>query len=150
MKPYRLHLVAMVLGLAISAISATAMQAHGVSYEQVRQAMDAAEAEATRNGWRLTIVFADSAGVPIYLRRMPGATPRSYDIAMAKVRTALTSRMHTVDYAKALAEGKVDTVRGGVTFEGGLLVRVNGVIVGAMTASGARGAEDAQAVKARA
>jgi uncharacterized protein GlcG (DUF336 family) len=56
--------------------------------------------------------------------------------------------MHTVDYARALAAGQVDTVRGGVTFEGGLLVKVNGVIVGAMTASGARGSEDAQAVKA--
>ena len=120
----------------------------GLSYEQVRVAMDSAEAEARRNGWRLTIVVADSAGVPIYLRRMPGATPRSYEIAMAKVRTVLTSKMHTADYARELAAGRVDTVPGGVTFEGGYLVRVGGAIVGAMTASGARGSEDAQAVRA--
>ena len=119
-----------------------------LTYEQVRVAMDSAEAEAQRNGWRLTIVVADSAGVPIYLRRMPGATPRSYEIAMAKVKTALTSKMHTVDYARELAAGRVDTVAGGVTYEGGYLIRVGGVIVGAMTASGASGSEDAQAVRA--
>ena len=119
-----------------------------LTYEQVRVAMDSAEAEAQRNGWRLTIVVADSAGVPIYLRRMPGATPRSYEIAMAKVKTALTSKMHTVDYARELAAGRVDTVAGGVTYEGGYLIRLGGVIVGAMTASGARGSEDAQAVRA--
>ena len=120
----------------------------GLTYEQVRVAMDSAEAEARRNGWRLTIVVADSAGVPIYLRRMPGATARSYEIAMAKVRTVLTSKMHTADYARELAAGRVDTVRGGVTYEGGYVVRVGGAIVGAMTASGARGSEDAQAVRA--
>jgi uncharacterized protein GlcG (DUF336 family) len=67
---------------------------------------------------------------------------------MAKVKTALTSRMHTVDYARELAAGKVDSVPGGVTYEGGFLIRINGAIVGAMTASGARGSEDAQAVRA--
>jgi uncharacterized protein GlcG (DUF336 family) len=137
------------LGLSFSAISAFTVQAQSaLTYEQVRTAMDSAEAEAKRNGWRLTIVVADSAGVPIYLRRMPGASPRSYEIAMAKVKTALTSRMHTVDYARELAAGKVDSVPGGVTYEGGFLIRINGAIVGAMTASGARGSEDAQAVRA--
>jgi glc operon protein GlcG len=137
----------LLLALAVAPASpAHAQQA--LTYDQARTAMDAAEAEARRNGWNLTIVVADSAGVPIYLRRMPNATARSYEIAMAKVRTALGSRMHTGDYARALAEGRADTVRGGVTFEGGYLIRVNGVIVGAMTASGARGSEDAQAVRA--
>ncbi len=142
------YLLTLILSLGLTGMATSNAEAQGLSYDQVRKAMDAAEAEATKNGWRLTIVIADSAGVPLYLRRMPGATPRSYEIAMAKVRTALTSKMHTVDYARALAAGQVDTVRGGVTFEGGLLVKVNGVIVGAMTASGARGSEDAQAVKA--
>lgn len=138
-----------VLALTINGVSSLSARAQSaLTYDQVRTAMDSAEAEAKRNNWRLTIVVADSAGVPIYLRRMPGATPRSYEIAMAKVRTVLTSRMHTVDYARELAAGKVDTVRGGVTFEGGYLVRMGGSIVGAMTASGARGSEDAQVVRA--
>jgi glc operon protein GlcG len=148
MKTFGARLFAFALCLGLAAMVPSIMEAQALTYDQIKKAMDGAEAEASKNGWRLTIVIADSAGVPLYLRRMPGATPRSYEIAMAKVRTALTSRMHTVDYARALAAGQVDTVRGGVTFEGGLLIRVNGAIVGAMTASGARGSEDAQAVKA--
>lgn len=119
-----------------------------LTYEQARTAMDAAEAEARRNGWNLTIVVADADGVPIYLRRMPDASARSYEIAMAKVRTALAAGMATGDYGQALAAGRADSIPNGITFEGGYPVRVGGQIVGAMGASGARGSEDAQAVRA--
>jgi glc operon protein GlcG len=110
--------------------------------------MDAAEAEARANGWNLTIIVADADGVPIYLRRMDGASPRTFEIATRKVRTALASGMATGDYGQALAAGRVDEVPDGVTFEGGYPIRVGGEIVGAMAASGARGSEDAQSVRA--
>lgn len=131
---------------AAAADEATAQQ--GLTYEQARIAMDAAEAEARRNNWNLTIVVADAQGVPIYLRRMQNASPRSYEIAMAKIRTALAARMPTGEYGQALAAGRVDTIPNGITFEGGYPLRVGGQIVGAMAASGARGSEDAQAVRA--
>jgi uncharacterized protein GlcG (DUF336 family) len=79
---------------------------------------------------------------------MAGATQKNYEIAMRKVKTALTSGMHTVDYAAALKAGKVKEVPDGVTFDGGLLLRRDGKVVGAMSASGATGAQDAQAVRA--
>lgn len=123
-----------------------APQAARITLEQARTAMDAAEAESRANGWNLTIAIADADGIPVYVRRMDGAPARTWDIAMRKIRTALGSGMHTVDYARALAAGQTDTIPDGVTFEGGLLLRVNGEIVGAMSASGARGSEDAQVV----
>jgi len=119
-----------------------------ITHQQAQTAMDAAEAEARANGWTLTILISDADGLPISLRRMDGASARSYDIAMRKVRTALGSGMHTVDYARALAAGQTDTIPDGTLFEGGLLLRVNGEIVGAMSASGATGAQDAQVVRA--
>ena len=119
-----------------------------ITHQQAQLAMDAAEADARANNWTLTIVISDAEGIPIALRRMDGASARSYDIAMRKVRTALGSGMHTVDYARALAAGQTDTIPDGTTFEGGLLLRVDGEIVGAMTASGATGAQDAQVVRA--
>jgi glc operon protein GlcG len=119
-----------------------------VTFEQAEAAMDAAEAEARANTWRLTIVVADSAGVPIYLRRLPGASSGSYDIAMAKVRTSLASGMHTGDYARTVREGRIAAIEGGTSFEGGLLIRLDGKVVGAMSASGASAAQDAQAVRA--
>jgi uncharacterized protein GlcG (DUF336 family) len=139
-------LPALALGALLGASPSAAQQA--LTYEQARVAVDAAEAEARRNGWNLTIVIADAAGVPIYLRRMTGASARTYEIATAKVRTALAARMATGDYGQALAAGRADTIPNGITFEGGYPVRLGGEIVGAMSASGARGSEDAQAVRA--
>jgi glc operon protein GlcG len=137
----------LLLMLAILGTSrAEAQQA--LTYEQARTAMDAAEAEARRNSWNLTIVIADAQGVPMYLRRMANASPRSYEVAMGKIRTALAAGMATGDYGQALAAGRADTIPNGITFEGGYPIRMGGQIVGAMSASGARGAEDAQAVRA--
>lgn len=143
-------LVLPVLSFAIPAAAEAqqpqAPQVPRITLEQARTALDAAEAEARANGWNLTFAIADAEGIPVYVRRMDGAPARTWDIAMRKIRTSLGSGMHTVDYARALAAGQTDTIPEGVTFEGGLLLRVNGEIVGAMSASGARGSEDAQAV----
>jgi len=134
--------------LTLAVLASPVRAQNPLTYEQARTAMDAAEAEARANGWNLTIVVADADGVPIYLRRMDGAGPRTYEIASRKVRTALASGMATGDYGQALAAGQVDEVPDGVTFEGGYPIRVGGEIIGAMAASGARGSEDAQSVRA--
>lgn len=143
--PTRFMLPLLVLTL-IAAAPASAQQA--ITSAQARTAMDAAEAEARGNGWNLTILIVDAEGVPIYLRRMDGASPRTHEIATRKVRTALASGMSTGEYAQALAAGRVAEVPDGVTFEGGYLIRMGGQTVGAMSASGATGAQDAQAVRA--
>ena len=51
-------------------------------------------------------------------------------------------------YGQALAAGTTDTIPGGIHYEGGLPIMMNGEMVGAMAASGARGSEDAEAVRA--
>ena len=135
------------LSLAILGV-APAMGQQSLTYEQARTAMDAAEEDARSNQWNLTIVVADAEGVPIYVRRMEGASSRTYEVAMRKVRTALAAGMATGDYGQALAAGRVEEIPDGVTFEGGYPIRLGGLIVGAMSSSGARGSEDAQAVRA--
>jgi glc operon protein GlcG len=134
--------------LPLPGVGAAPAQAQAITLEQAKTAMDAAEAEARKNKWNLAIVIVDADGIPIYLRRMEPATAKNYEIAMGKVRTALTSGMHTVDYAAALKAGKTKEIPNGITFEGGYLMRRGGQVVGAMSASGARGAEDAQVVRA--
>jgi glc operon protein GlcG len=133
--------------LALALFAAPAL-AQPLTYEEARTAMDAAEAEARANGWNLTILIADAEGVPLYLRRFGGAMPRSYEIATAKVLTVLGSGMSTAEYAAALQAGEIEAIEGAVTWEGGYLIRRGGEIIGAMTASGARGSEDAQVVRA--
>lgn len=119
-----------------------------LTFEEARTAMDAAEAEARANDWNVTIIIADAEGVPLYLRRFGGASSRSYEIASAKILTVLGSGMSTGEYAAAVEAERIEPIEGAVTFEGGYLIRRNGEVIGAMSASGVRGAQDAQIVRA--
>jgi glc operon protein GlcG len=138
------------LFLILPALGASPAEAQeALTFEQAETAMAAAEAEAARNGWNLTIVITDADGVPLNVRRRGGASPRTYTIAMGKTRTALAAGMPTGDYGRGLAAGTItDTIPNGITFDGGYVIRIGGQIVGAMSASGARGTEDAQVVRA--
>ena len=119
-----------------------------ITLDDARRAMDAGEAEARRNGWNLVFVISDAEGTPIYVRRMDGVPKRNYEIALNKISTTITSGMHTADYAAAVREGRMAAIEGALTYEGGLLLRRDGQVIGAFSSSGARGSEDAQAVRA--
>ncbi|HSK20413.1 MAG TPA: heme-binding protein [Longimicrobiales bacterium] len=119
-----------------------------LTLEEAKTAMDAGEAEARSNGWNLVFVISDAEGTPIYIRRMDGVPKRNYEIALNKISTSIESGMHTADYAAAVREGRIPAIEGALTYEGGLLLRRDGRVVGAFSASGARGSEDAQAVRA--
>ena len=119
-----------------------------ITGEEAKAAMDAAEAEARANGWELAFVIADADGVPIYTRRMDGVPTRNANIAMNKINTVITSGMDTPDYVAGVEAGTVEEIEGALPYDGGLILRRGGQVVGAFSASGARGHEDAQAVRA--
>lgn len=133
--------------LALMAIGPRTAEAQ-ITMAQAQAAVDAAEAEARANGWNLTIYVADAEGVPVYLRRMDGASPRTTDIVMRKVHVVITTGEPTLVYGQALAAGTTDTIPGGIHYEGGLPIMMDGTMIGAMAASGARGSEDAEVVRA--
>jgi glc operon protein GlcG len=139
-----------IFGLALLAAFGIALPvaAQPLTYEEARTAMDAAEAEARANNWNLAIIISDATGVPLYVRRFGGAGVRFHEIAAGKIKTVLATGMSTGEYAAALRDGRIEAIEGGITFEGGYLIRRNGEIIGAMSASGARGSEDAQVVRA--
>lgn len=110
--------------------------------------MDAAEAEARANSWNVTIVIVDSAGVPIYLRRMNGASARSYDIALNKARTSAATGLTTLEYGQRRSAGTMDSIPNGITFEGGLPIRMSGRLLGGIGTSGVRANQDAQISRA--
>jgi glc operon protein GlcG len=122
--------------------------APALSLAQARQMVDAAEAEARANEWNVTIVVTDVDGVPIYLRRLDGASPRSYDIAFNKARTVAATGMSTLEYGQALNAGTVQPIENGINFEGGLPIRLGGELVGGIGTSGVRSNEDAQISRA--
>ena len=115
-----------------------------LTYELAKQVMEAAEAEARRNKWNVTIVVTDAAGVPVYLRRLDGASPRSYEIAMRKAATVVAARLKTSEYGERLKKGDVKEVPDGITFAGGVPIVRGGEFIGAVGTSGVRANEDEQ------
>ena len=102
-------LLALPIGLLAAAAVAAQTPAtpapQALTYEMAVQVIDAAEAEARKNKWNVTIVVTDAAGVPVVLRRLTGASPRSYDIATRKAATVVASKLATSAYGEQLKAG---------------------------------------------
>ena len=119
-----------------------------LTYETAVQVIDAAEAEARKNKWNVTIVVTDAAGVPVVMRRLTGASPRSYDIASRKAATVVATKLTTAIYGEQLKAGSVKEVPNGITFAGGVPIMRGGEFIGAVGTSGVRAIEDEQISKA--
>ena len=119
-----------------------------MTYEMAVQIIDAAEAEARKNKWNVTIVVTDAAGMPVVLRRLTGASPRSYDIAMRKAATVVASKLTTAEYGVQLKTKAVAEVPNGITFAGGVPVMRGTEFIGAVGTSGVQAIQDEQISKA--
>ena len=119
-----------------------------MTYEMAVQIIDAAEAEARTNKWNVTIVVTDAAGMPVVLRRLTSASPRSYDIAMRKAATVVAAKMTTADYGVKLKTKEVTEVPNGITFAGGVPVMRGAEFIGAVGTSGVQAIQDEQVSKA--
>ena len=113
-----------------------------LTYEMALQVIDAAEVEARKNKWNVTIVVTDAAGIPVVLRRLTGASPRSYDIATRKAATVVASKLTTADYGAQLKAKTVTEVPNGITFAGGVPIMRGSEFIGAVGTSGVTAAQD--------
>jgi len=119
-----------------------------LTYALAQQAMEAAEAEARRNNWNVTIVITDAAGIPVQVRRLDGASARSYDVAMRKAATVVATRLATSTYGEQLKAGTAKEVPNGVTFAGGVPIVRGGEFIGAVGTSGVAALDDERISKA--
>ena len=142
---FKRFMSAMVLcgGMGLAGLAA-AQEAPALTLEMAERAMTAAIAESRANNWNLTIAIVDAAGVPVMIHRMDGASPRSFDIALAKARVVTATGLSSGEYGRRLQAGEIAEVENGVTFAGGVPIVRNGERIGAITSSGARAAEDEQ------
>ena len=141
--------VTVVLAAAVAGAQTPAAPApQALTYEMAVQVIDAAEAEARKNKWNVTIVVTDAAGVPVVLRRLTGASPRSYEIATRKAATVVATRLTTAIYGEQLKAGTVKEVPNGITFAGGVPIMRGGEFIGAVATSGVQAIQDEQISKA--
>jgi len=122
-----------------------------LSLADARTIAQAAETEAVRNQWAVTICVCDDGGHPLWLHRMDGCAPISSAIAPAKARTAALGRRPSKAYEDVINNGRysflsVPSLEG--MLEGGEPIIVDGVTVGAVGVSGVKSTEDAQVARA--
>jgi glc operon protein GlcG len=117
----------------------------------VTRILAAAEAEAHRNHWAVTIAICDDGGHLLALKRLDGVAPIAAYIAPEKARTAALGRRDTAVYEKMINEGRTSFLSAPVLagmLEGGIPLTVDGQVVGAIGVSGVRSSEDAQIARA--
>jgi glc operon protein GlcG len=120
-----------------------------LTIEDAKIIADAAEAEAQKNGWRVSIAVMDSAGYPLLLHRLDGAPLHTTDIALGKGRTSALTRGATKGMEDKIVGGRVTLLSlGMLPVEGGEPVMAGKDCVGAVGVSGAQSHEDAQIAKA--
>lgn len=122
-----------------------------LSADDVKRIAAAAEAEAVRNQWNVTVAIVDEGGHLLALQRLDGAPPISSYIAPEKARTAALGRRETKLYEDVINQGRVSFLSAPVLqgmLEGGVPVIVEGQVIGAVGVSGVKSSEDAQIAKA--
>lgn len=122
-----------------------------LTLEDCRRIATAAEAEAARNGWAVSIAIADDGGHLLWLQRLDGAAPISSHIAPAKARTAALGRRESRVYEEMINQGRqaflsAPTLEG--MLEGGVPILHEGQCLGAVGVSGVKSTEDAQVARA--
>jgi glc operon protein GlcG len=110
----------------------------------------AAEAEALKNNWDVTIAVLDEGGNLLYLQRLDEAPLGSILVAQEKARTALLFKRPTKAFEEIIANGRsaMLTLPGATPIEGGLPLLNNGAIVGSIGISGVQSPQDAQIAQA--
>ena len=111
----------------------------------------AAQAEAQRNQWAVSIAIVDAGGHLLHFQRLDGAPPISSHIAPAKAHTAALGCRESKVYEDVINGGRYSflsapTVQG--LLEGGVPIMKDGQCIGAVGVSGVKSSEDAQVAKA--
>lgn len=115
-----------------------------------KQIAAAAEVEAQKNKWNVTIAVVDDGGNLLFLQRLDDAPLGSITVAQEKARTALLFKRPTKVFEEIVAGGRVAMLMlpGATPIEGGLPLVNNGQIIGAIGISGVQSPQDAQIAQA--
>jgi uncharacterized protein GlcG (DUF336 family) len=119
--------------------------------QDIKAIAAAAEAEATKNGWAVSICIVDDGGHLLWFTRLDGAAPISAHIAPAKARTAAVGRRESKGYEDMINGGRMSFLSAPALdgmLEGGVPIVKDGQCLGAVGVSGVKSSEDAQIAKA--
>jgi uncharacterized protein GlcG (DUF336 family) len=111
----------------------------------------AAEAEALKHNWAVSIAIVDDGGHLLWLQRLDGAAAISAHIAPAKANTAALGRRESRVYEEIINGGRYSFLSAPQLqgmLEGGVPILKDGQCLGAVGVSGVKSTEDAQIARA--
>jgi glc operon protein GlcG len=116
----------------------------------VKQIASAAEAEARKNNWNVSIAIVDEAGQLMHFIRMDDTANSTVIVAQGKARHAVNYRRDTKFHQDILEKGNA-VVLGlpeSLPVEGGVRLVANGKVIGAIGVAGVQASQDAQVARA--
>jgi uncharacterized protein GlcG (DUF336 family) len=125
-------------------------QLHALTLEAAQAMAAAAERFALARAWTVAIAVVDAAGGLILFHSLDGTQPASQEIAVLKARTAARLHRPTKALEEGIAGGRTAllSVPGMLALEGGVPIRVDDQIVGAIGVSGMTSVQDAEVAAA--
>jgi glc operon protein GlcG len=121
-----------------------------ITLDLAKQLATVGEREIARNSFQMFLAIVDESGIPIFVERVNDAQPGSYEVAIAKARTAALYRRPSKAFD--------DMVRGGATtllsipqittVEGGVPLTFDGKVIGAVGLSGGSAVQDGAVAQA--
>jgi uncharacterized protein GlcG (DUF336 family) len=151
-KRYRV-LATLLFGWASFAAMAQVPQ-YGVSInlEQAKKAIAAAQVEARKNSWPVAVAIVDNAGMLVAYERMDNTQTGSVQASIDKAVSAAMYRRSTKVFQDAVAGGGAGMralgLRGASPVEGGLVLMMDGKVVGGIGVSGVNADQDGLVAKA--
>jgi len=122
-----------------------------LEFSDIKAIAAAAEAEALKNSWAVSIAIVDDGGNMLWFQRLDGAAPISAHIAPGKARTSAMGRRESKVYEDMINGGRASFLSApnleGM-LEGGVPIMKDGQCLGAVGVSGVKSSEDAQIAKA--
>lgn len=121
-----------------------------LTLDVAKKLAEAARAEAAANKWTMVIAVVDEGANLMYLERADGTQIGSIDVAQEKAKSAVKFKRPTKAFEDALVGGRQAILKlpGALPVEGGVPLMIDGVVLGAIGASGGTSAQDGQVVAA--
>lgn len=123
-----------------------------ISLADARSVLAAAQAEAQKNQWNVSVAVLDTGGHLVAFERLDRAGFATVEAAIEKARTAAGFRRPSKGFHDMVAAGgeglRMLALPGAVPIDGGVPLVVGGRIVGAVGVSGVTSAQDGQIARA--
>lgn len=121
-----------------------------LTLEDAKRVAAAAEAEALKNDWKVSIVVVDDGGHMLYMQRSHDTRFGSVDTALAKAHMAAGLHTPTKASEDAVMGGRLIhlALPGVIPAEGGVPLLRDGIVIGGLGISGVRSFQDGQIAQA--